>query len=158
MSIAPFPRRRGPPGTGGPDDTPYPAFLGRGWGFPPTFDPIAHRVGMASGDQDIRESLAILLGTSLGERVMLATYGCDLMSKVFTTLTTTTANEIAAMVTRAIIEWEPRVDVENVVVSDSFLAGWLAISIDYTVRQTNSRSNMVFPFYQLEATLPRPGG
>jgi phage baseplate assembly protein W len=157
--IGPAPyRRRTPPSSGGPDDAPYPAFLGRGWAFPPTFDPITHRVAMAAGDEDIRESLHILLGTSLGERVMLATYGCDLISKVFTTLTTTTANEIAAMVTRAIIEWEPRVDVENVTVSDNTLAGWIAISIDYCVRQTNTRSNLVFPFYKLEATLPPAAG
>jgi hypothetical protein len=135
-----------------------PAFLGRGWSFPPTFDQIHSTVVMASGDVDIRESLHILLSTSLGERVMLATYGVDLISKVFTALTTTSANEIATMVTRAIIEWEPRVTVENVDVSDAILDGWVAIAIDYVVRQTNARDNIVFPFYQVEATLPPPTG
>jgi phage baseplate assembly protein W len=142
------------------DDYPpvEPAFLGRGWSFPPTFDPVHRTVVMVAGDVDIRESLNILLSTSLGERVMLATYGVDLISKVFTTLTTTTANEIATMVTRAIIEWEPRVSVDNVSVSESILDGWVAISIDYTVRQTNTRSNIVFPYYQVEATLPPAPG
>jgi phage baseplate assembly protein W len=135
-----------------------PAFLGRGWSFPPTFDPIHNTVVMASGDVDIRESLHILLSTSLGERVMLATYGVDLISKVFTALTTTSANEIATMVTRAIIEWEPRVTVEKVDVSDAILDGWVAIAIDYVVRQTNARDNIVYPFYQVEATLPPPTG
>jgi len=133
-----------------------PAFLGRGWSFPPTFNHVTSTVAMAVGDVDIREALWILLSTALGERIMLATFGCDLLSKVFTTLTTTTANEIATMVTRAITEWEPRVTVENVVVTESELDGWLNISIDYFVRQTNSRSNLVFPFYRLEATLPPP--
>lgn len=142
------------------DDYPsvQPAFLGRGWSFPPTFDPVHRTIVMVAGDVDIRESLNILLSTSLGERVMLATYGVDLISKVFATLTTTTANEIATMVTRAIIEWEPRVSVENVSVSESILDGWVAISIDYMVRQTNTRSNIVFPYYQVEATLPPPPG
>lgn len=142
------------------DDYPpvMPAFLGRGWSFPPTFDAFHRTVVMAAGDEDIHQALNILLSTSLGERVMLATYGVDLISKVFTTLTTTTANEIATMVTRAITEWEPRVSVDNVVVSESILDGWVAISIDYTVRQTNSRSNIVFPYYQVEATLPPPPG
>jgi hypothetical protein len=145
-----------PPAPAAGDDYPpvQPAFLGRGWSFPPTFDTFHHTVVMVAGEVDIHESLNILLSTSLGERVMLATYGVDLISKVFTTLTTTTANEIATMVTRAIIEWEPRVSVENVVVSESILDGWVAISIDYTVRQTNTRSNIVFPYYQVEATLP----
>jgi phage baseplate assembly protein W len=135
-----------------------PAFLGRGWSFPPTFDPFHRTVVMVAGDIDIHESLNILLSTSLGERVMLATYGVDLISKVFTTLTTTTANEIATMVTRAIIEWEPRVSVDKVDVSESILDGWVAISIDYTVRQTNTRDNIVFPYYQVEATLPPAPG
>ena len=133
-----------------------PAFLGRGWSFPPTFNRVSCTVAMASGDADIHQSLWIILSTSLGERVMLATFGCDLISKVFTALTTTTANAIATMVTRAITDWEPRVTVESVTVTDSELAGWIDISIDYVVRQTNSRSNLVFPFYRMEATLPPP--
>jgi hypothetical protein len=135
---------------------PNPAFLGRGWAFPPSFDSNGGTVTMAAGDVDIREALWILLSTSLGERIMLATYGCDLISKVFTTLTTTTANEIAAMVTRAITEWEPRVSIQAVTVTDSTLDGWLDIAIDYVVRQTNSRSNLVFPYCRMEATLSPP--
>ena len=135
---------------------PDPAFLGRGWAFPPSFDRNAGTVAMAAGDADIREALWILLSTSLGERIMLATYGCDLISKVFTTLTTTTANEIAAMVTRAITEWEPRVTIQAVTVTDSTLDGWIDIAIDYVVRQTNARSNLVFPYCRMEATLSPP--
>jgi phage baseplate assembly protein W len=136
----------------------YPAFLGRGWGFPPTFDQTMNTVAMASGDVDIQQALWIILSTSLGERIMLATFGCDLISKVFSTLTTTTANDIATMVTRAIIEWEPRVTVDNVTVTESVLNGWVDINIEYTIRSTNSRSNIVYPFYALEATLPPPPG
>lgn len=136
----------------------FPAFLGRGWAFPPTFNRLTGSVAMASGDGDIKQALWIILSTALGERVMLATFGCDLLSKVFTTLTTTTANDIATMVTRAIIEWEPRVTVERVIVTESELSGWLDIHIDYVVRQTNSRSNIVYPFYAMEATLPPPPG
>lgn len=134
----------------------YPGFLGRGWSFPPTFDRLSNSVTMASADTDIRQALWIILSTALGERVMLATFGCDLLSKVFTTLTTTSANEIGAMVTRAIIDWEPRVEVNAVRVTESTLDGWIDIAIDYTVRETNSRSNLVFPFYTMEATLPPP--
>jgi uncharacterized protein len=136
---------------------PYPSFLGCGWSFPPTFTRRTASVAMVAGDFDIRESLWILLSTSIGERIMLATYGCDLMSKVFTSLTATTANEIASMVGNAITAWEPRVTVGNIsVVEDNETQGWLNISIDYVVRQTNSRANLVYPFYLLEATLPPP--
>lgn len=143
---------------GAPNEPVYPAFLGRGWGFPPTFDRLTASVMMAGGDTDIRQALWIILTTALGERTMLATFGCDLLSKVFTSLTTTTANEIAAMVERALVEWEPRVTVEKVTVTEAEISGWLDINVDYIVRQTNSRSNLVFPFNAAEASLPPPPG
>lgn len=131
------------------------AFLGCGWSFPPTFDRLRATVLMAKADQDVRESLWILLSTSLGERVMVPGYGCDLMSKVFSTLTTTTANEICALISRAILDWEPRVTVEDISVAElDVRSGLVNISIDYTIRQTNTRSNLVYPFYLNEATLP----
>jgi phage baseplate assembly protein W len=135
------------------------AFLGRGWSFPPSFDRLHATVSMAEAEQDIRECLWVLLSTSLGERVMLATYGCDLMSKVFTTLTTTTANEICALVAKAILDWEPRITVEDIAVAElDEKAGWITIDIAYKVRKTNTRSNLVYPFCRLEATLPPVGG
>jgi phage baseplate assembly protein W len=136
----------------------YPAFLGCGWSFPPTFNRQTAAVAMVSADVDIRESLWILLSTNLGERIMLATYGCDLWSQVFTALTPTTANAIALMVTNAIIAWEPRVSVEAVTVTEDGLAGRLDISIDYMVRQTNTRSNLVYPFYTREPAIAAPPG
>lgn len=159
MSSPPPPRRPNPRGGAlSPTAETYPAFLGSGWSFPPTFNRHAASVDMARADVDIRESLWILLSTNLGERIMLATYGCNLWSQVFTTLTPTTANEIAHMVTNAIIEWEPRVSVESVVVTDNTLNGWLDISITYMVRQTNTRSNLVYPFYTREASIGVPPG
>lgn len=136
---------------------PVPSFLGRGWSFPPIFDRTKGSVAMSSGDTDIRQSLWILLSTSLGERTMLATYGCSLAAKVFTSLTTSTANEICSIVRYAITQWEPRVRVESVSVTERDEAyGWLSIDVTYTIRETNTRSNLVYPFYILEATIPTP--
>ena len=73
-------------------------------------------------------------------------------------MTPTTANEIAHMVTNAIIEWEPRVSVEAVTVTENILSGWLDIAIDYMVRQTNTRSNLVYPFYTREPMIAAPPG
>ena len=144
------------PGSGISPTTPAPpGFLGRGWAFPPSFDRFSGSVAMASGEVDIRQALWIILSTSLGERVMLAGFGCDLRSMVFVGLPTTAVNELAAMVPRAIREWEPRVTVDSVTVTESQGGvGWLDISIDYLVRRTNARSNLVYPFYMQEATIP----
>ena len=47
-----------------------PAFLGRGWSFPPSFDHTTGQIRLVEGIEDINQSLEILLSTSLGERVM----------------------------------------------------------------------------------------
>jgi hypothetical protein len=158
MSAPPSPPRPNARGTALAPVEAYPSFLGRGWSFPPTFDRQTATIAMVSADTDIRQSLWILLSTNIGERIMLATYGCNLWSQVFVALTPTTANEIAHMVTNAIIEWEPRVSVEAVTVTENILSGWLDIAIDYVVRQTNTRSNLVYPFYTREPLIAAPPG
>ena len=135
---------------------PHPSFLGRGWSFPPSFNPLTASVEMASAEVDVHQSIGIILSTRLGERIMLATFGCDLESKVFGSLTATSANEISRLVSMALTDWEPRIKVVAVSTMQTELQGWVEISIEYLVLQTNSRSNLVFPFYLNEASLPAP--
>lgn len=131
-------------------------FLGRGWSFPPRFEAFGDAVRMVAGEADIAESLFILLSTAQGERVMVPTYGCDLHRFVFRDLTTSLATDIRDMVTTAIVRWEPRIDVIAVSVEgDADDPVLIRIGIDYRVRRTNVRSNLVFPYYLNEATLVR---
>jgi len=131
-------------------------FLGRGWRFPPTFSSHSSDVVMVDGENDIRESLFILLSTAQGERVMVPTYGCDLHRYVFAELTTGVMTEIRDMVATAILRWEPRIDVLDVsVTADPDEPGLMRIGVDYRIRRTNVRSNIVFPFYFTEGTLVR---
>ncbi len=135
----------------------YPAFLGTGWSFPPSFARNTASVVMVSDVEDIKQCLWILFSTNLSERVMLASYGSSLWKKVFAALTTTMANEVRDLIAKAILIWEPRIDVERIGVDQLDPEhGILAISIDFVVRQTNVRSNLVYPFYLQEATLPPP--
>ena len=129
------------------------SFLGTGWAFPPEFDHLSKTVCMVGEEEDIQESLTILLGTSPGERVMQPTYGCGLRAMVFETITESTVTEIKDIIERAILFFEPRItltsiDIETVNSAD----GFLKITLEYTVRATNSRSNMVYPFYFGEGT------
>jgi phage baseplate assembly protein W len=129
-------------------------FLGRGWSFPPRFSATMQDVEMVAGDTDIRESLFILLSTSQGERVMVPTYGCDLHRFLFADLTTSLITEIRDCVATAILRWEPRIELITIsVVPDEDDPALLRIGVDYRVRRTNVRSNLVFPFYLSEATL-----
>jgi phage baseplate assembly protein W len=130
-------------------------FLGTGWTFPPTFDRDRGEVILSSDLANIKQSLWILLSTRLGERIMLSTYGADIWPLVFSGLTTTLANEIKWLIGKAILDWEPRIDVRDITVETmATTQGRLAITIDFVVRQTNARSNLVYPFYREEGTLP----
>lgn len=135
--------------------TPEQDFLGTGWSFPPTFSRSGYDLMMVSGDADIQESLWGLLCTSLGERIMLPDYGCQIWRMILQTLNTTVMTQLQEMVMQAIIDWEPRITVEEVSVSpDATVAGLVLITVYYTIRKTNARSNLVYPFYINEATIP----
>lgn len=134
------------------------AFLGTGWTFPPTFRRFSATVEMVSGEEDVHESLRVLFLTEQGERVMLPGFGTDLGRKVFRGLTTTLKTEIAESVRTTILDWEPRVDVLAVdVAQDPKQEGVVLVGVDYVVRRTNSRSNIVFPFYLEEGNLVPEG-
>lgn len=131
------------------------SFLGTGWGFPPTFSRQNYSVEMVSDDRDIRQSLWVLFMTSAGERVMVPEYGSRLWQMVFRNITTTLMTQIDEIVRNAILYWEPRIDVDDVVVQpDAADDGLVLITVYYTIRRTNARNNLVFPFYLLEKTIP----
>ncbi len=129
-----------------------PSFLGTGWSFPPTFTEGGADVATVSDAEDIHQSLQILFATSLGERVMQDDYGCDLGRFLFEEIDRSLINSLTGLVSDAILFHEPRIALNNLQISDGeAVAGLLFIQIDYTIRTTNSRYNMVYPFYLSEA-------
>jgi uncharacterized protein len=125
------------------------AFLGRGWAFP-----VCIRRGEIRGaalEEDIRQSIAIILGTNPGERRMRPDFGAGLATFVFESLNATTLALIRTRVEESLIDWEPRIDVENVRVDfDPDAPNILLIDVHYRVRATNSQTNLVYPFYLQE--------
>ena len=129
------------------------SFLGIGWGFPPEFSENLNEVVMISEEEDIKSSLEILLTTRLGERVLLPNYGCNLQDFLFEKLDRTLITYAKDLIETAILYHEPRIDVIKIDVSETdTLEGQLIIEIVYKVRATNSRTNVVFPFYKGEGT------
>ena len=126
-------------------------FLGIGWKFPPTFDKRIKSVEMVSEEEDIRQSLYILLSTKQGERIINPDYGSDVQSMVFEPIGSNTSTYLKESIRRAVLHYEPRITLENVSVDeDGEEDGLLLVNLDYTVRKTNSRTNMVYPYYILE--------
>ncbi|MGH3937299.1 MAG: GPW/gp25 family protein [Pseudonocardiaceae bacterium] len=123
-------------------------FLGNGWAFPVHLD-SDHRVLLtASGDQAIRQSIWMILGTARGERVMRPDFGCDIHDFVFDVHDAGTAGTICEAVREALTRWEPRIDVLDVsTVPDTQVSNRVLIEINYQVRSSNSRFNLVYPFY-----------
>ncbi len=127
------------------------SFLGRGWGFPPEFNRATKAVNMLEDEADIKSSLEILLSTRLGERVMVPDYGCNLDELLFKPLTLTLKTFVIDLIKTAILYYEPRIDLNKINIDPTDeLEGVLLINLDYTVRTTNSRKNMVYPFYKAE--------
>lgn len=129
------------------------AFLGTGWAFPPTFDRESKTIEMVSAETDICQSLQILLATSLGERVMQPTYGCNLEDYLFEPLSSAIASSIKERVRTSILYHEPRILLNGLELNlDQQLEGRVSLTVDYTILNTNSRFNIVYPFYLQEAT------
>ena len=131
--------------------TPDPAksFLGIGWAFPPTFDD--GRIAEAVYEDDVRQAILIILGTSPGERIMRPLFGAGLDRFVFEPVSPATLVQVEDSVRDALVTWEPRITVEEVTVTpEGQPPNVLAIEVDYLVRATNTRQNLVYPFYLQE--------
>lgn len=122
-------------------------FLGAGWSFPVGLD-ARRQMRTIDGDESIRQSIWMILSTSPGERVMRPDFGCGLHDLVFGVNSVGTANAVAGAVREALAVWEPRIDVLDVFAApDPTAPNLLLIEINYQVRSTNSRFNLVYPFY-----------
>jgi uncharacterized protein len=127
------------------------SFLGTGWSFPPTFTNVGGDVVMTSDIDDILSSLHILLSTSIGERLMQPTYGCNLSSLQFEPINSSLLTYIKGIVTDAILYDEPRILAKKINIDTSeYTEGLLRIEIDFIIPATNSRYNFVYPYYITE--------
>ena len=123
-------------------------FLGRGWNMPVELDPRTGRVLTVAYEEDIRQSIFIILETAPGERLMRPNFGCGIHELVFTALDSTAIQRIRSLVEEALRRCEARIDVLGVTVDEEVNNnGQLLIEIEYRVRKTNQTGNLVVPFY-----------
>jgi phage baseplate assembly protein W len=122
-------------------------FVGRGISFPMRVDQSG-AIALSSGVSDIDSSLRMVLTTAPGERVMRPFFGCRIWELLFEPINANTLGLMGEAVREAIGRWEPRVTLDDVrCIADQRDLGKVAIEIDYTVRTTNDRRNLVYPFY-----------
>lgn len=126
-------------------------FLGSGLAFPLGVD---HRGGiaLARAEEDIEQAIGVILGTVPGERPMRPEFGCEIHALVFEAIDAEMVGAMDTAIRNALDRWEPRVEV---IAIDFDLTrageGVLEVMIEYTVRATNRRNNLVYPFYVIPA-------
>lgn len=126
-----------------------PDFVGRGWTFPPSVD-LRGRIALSSGVDEVEGAMRMILLTAPGERVMRPEFGCRAWDYVFQPLNANTMGMIETAVEEALQRWEPRVTIESVMASeDPVRQGTVAVQVEYTLKETNDRRNLVVPFYEI---------
>jgi len=129
------------------------SFLGAGWSFPPEFSHANHQNSMVSNEKDVQQSLLILLGTTPGERVMHPLFGCGINKLVYEPVSESLFTQIKDLIENAILLFESRVQLNDIHIDyNPKIEGVIYISLDYTIRIVNTRQNLVYPFYLIEAT------
>jgi phage baseplate assembly protein W len=137
----------------------YASFLGTGWSFPPEFTRETGEVRMVSDEADIEESLRILLGTTLGERFLSPKYGLDMHEMLFEPMNTTMKTFLKDRVRTSILVYEPRINLLSLEIDASGqYEGKISILLDYEVRATNSRYNLVYQFFTTDSSEVRKAG
>lgn len=127
------------------------SFLGRGFKFPIQADEMTGKMKMSEFEEDIKESVYIILMTRKGERTMKPEFGCGIHDFVFGNADYTTLSMMEREVREALTLWEPRIiNLEVAVIPDREREGCLLVKIGYVVRSTNNPYNLVFPFYLQE--------
>jgi phage baseplate assembly protein W len=128
-------------------------FIGAGWGFPLGVG-AQGGIALVRREVELEQAMRLILATYPGERPMRPDFGSRIRDFVFRSVNVETIAELSRVVREALLRWEPRVDVEAVIITpDPADQSTLYIDIQYVPKDTNDRRNLVFPFY----TIPEDG-
>lgn len=123
-------------------------FLGSGLKFPLQIDPKTGKIAMTEQEDNIRESIGIILRTYRGERVMRPDFGTNTPDYAFAPSNYSMKESIAYELSRQLVLQEPRIrDIQVRCEEPSGHSGALVVEVSYAVRSTNNRYNHVYPFY-----------
>lgn len=123
------------------------AYLGAGMKFPPQIDPGTGRFAVSAREQSVRESVYLILMTNRGERWLEPGFGSQMMNYAFMDTSPTMLRMMSDDLRELLLKQEPRISEVDVDVDPDTGNGCLLVSIQYTVAASNTRDNLVFPFY-----------
>jgi len=128
------------------------SFLGNGWSFPPSFSNGHYQLLLSGGQDNINQSIDLVLKTTMGSRPLASTFGSNLSSYVFRRVDTGVREEIIQNLSLALLNSEPRINVEKIDADLSPDGSQLSLTVYYQIQETNTRHNHVYPFSLIEAT------
>jgi phage baseplate assembly protein W len=122
-------------------------FLGRGLRFPVSVN-LNGGVSSSALEENIRQSVFIILGTAPGERIKRPDFGCRIHDLMFAPDNDMTAALAEVYCKDAIYKFEPRIDHVSVrALGNPDQPNRLDIRIEYIIAGKNDKRNLVFPFY-----------
>ncbi len=127
-----------------PDD-----YIGAGVAFPVDLN-VQGELKLSQGDPNIQESIRIILGTQVGERVYRPEFGSRLSDLVFAPLNRDTLIKLRLRVEEALNRWEPRITVTGIIAEADPIEGKVELTIQYRLRNSKDDydvRNMIYPFY-----------
>lgn len=126
-------------------------FIGSGWSFPPQFVSAKQGPLMVNSEVEIKQALEILTSTTVGERVLHPDFGTGMADFMFESNSVSVLADLKEELSNIIIEYESRIDLLEIVINfDDIDNGSVMIDIQFIIRETNTRSNLVYPFYLRE--------
>jgi hypothetical protein len=123
-------------------------FIGRGFPFPLRIDERGS-MALVGGIEELERSMTVVISTAPGERPFRPRFGCRIWELMFEPINEATMGLMEMYVEEALRMWEPRVDIEEILVEPADVEGAVMISVSYVVRATNDRRNLVYPFYTI---------
>ncbi len=123
------------------------SFLGSGWNINEMIN-VDKQISLTNGEEDIKQAIWIILSTKKGERMMYPDFGCGIHEYVFSVINTTNLQLFKHSIEEALVKYEPRIELLNINIDTNKINdGQLQFNIEYKIRETNSISNLVYPFY-----------
>ncbi|MCA9673939.1 MAG: GPW/gp25 family protein [Kofleriaceae bacterium] len=125
-------------------------FLGKGWRFPVAVN-LTGGVSTSAFEENVRESIFVILGTAPGERVNRPDFGCRIHDLIFAPNNDVTAARAAHYCEEAIYLFERRIEEVKVKAEpNADEPNRLDIRIVYKIAGKSDKKNLVFPFYLLK--------
>ena len=121
-------------------------YLGKGLAFPLQLN-LQGGLQLSSAAQKVKESIWIILRTSLGERMYRPDFGSRLTELAFEPLNNSTMIQIRLYVVEALEVWEPRIEIDRVETEPDPVRGRVDITIDYRLKDYPDLHSFVYPFY-----------